>query len=137
MLADPSLTENANVNVVFNNDEGADYPNYYIIMGNATETPLPLSSITSQIINVNASNGIFVGGSLMGSVSGDIRNQISNSNISNVSGGSVAAAGNDIGGSIYLTINGGTYHTVIGGYFIAEFRDNTGKLSIGALPMLL
>ncbi len=92
MLADPSLTENANVNVVFNNDAGADYPNYYIIMGNATETPLPLSSITSQIINVNASNGIFVGGSLMGSVSGDIRNQISNSNISNVSGGSVAAA---------------------------------------------
>ena len=75
MLADPSLTENANVNVVFNNDAGADYPNYYIIMGNATETPLPLSSITSQIINVNASNGIFVGGSLMGSVSGDIRNQ--------------------------------------------------------------
>ena len=131
MLADPSLTENANVNVVFNNDAGADYPNYYIIMGNATETPLPLSSITSQIINVNASNGIFVGGSFMGSVSGDIRNQISNSNISNVSGGSVAAAGNDIGGSIYLTINGGTYHTVIGGYFIAEFRDNTGKLSIG------
>ena len=64
MLADPSLTENANVNVVFNNDAGADYPNYYIIMGNATETPLPLSSITSQIINVNASNGIFVGGSL-------------------------------------------------------------------------
>lgn len=25
MLADPSLTENANVNVVFNNDAGADY----------------------------------------------------------------------------------------------------------------
>lgn len=130
MLADPSLTENANVNVVFNNDAGADYPNYYIVMENATETPLPLSSITSQISNVNASNGIFVGGSFMGSVSGDIRNQISNSNITNVSGGSIAKAGNDIGGSTYLTINSGTYHTVIGGYFIAEFRDDTSKLSI-------
>lgn len=135
IIGDPELAENANVNVVFNNEAGVDYSTSYwnIIMGNVSIDPLPLSSVTSQISNITAVNSNLIGGSLIGPISGDVRTEISNFNMSsgNVSGGSVALDGNDIGGSIYLTINSGTCHTVIGGYFIAEFSNDVGKLSIG------
>lgn len=130
MIADPELTENANVNVVLNNADYSSQP-LNIIMGSARESPLPLSSVTSQISNINAVFSNLIGGSFIGSISGDVKTEVSNSNMSsgNVVGASLGYDGNNIGGSTYLTINNGTYHSVAGGYFLIGMPLN--DISIG------
>lgn len=128
---DPTLTENSDVNVVFDNSEGTDFSSLLglIVMGSFSPD-ISLKSITSKISNIHAiaDNSTFIGGSL-GGVSGDIRSEISNCTINDVVGGNLSSFPiSNIGGSVYLTINSGSYGSVAGAYWD---MDGSNNLKIG------